>query len=547
MRRFSDFRKVVSEAEEKTPSAIPNRPNPLATELGRVIDQFVSKLKNQLANSNVERRGVWDRVKGWWSNLWHGRDNQSNPYYWQNKLGDTMGSRVESVLTPIPLGHYKVLRHQSFLLEEMLPAGAEKLQIMRTIDIWAKEFKTAILGLANRHEPPSDPFPEPESEKPISTPEPEKMVSTSEPEKVVPNEEEDWKKKASERLESLKHKMSLGRYGTLKGYIHVGNRSQVDKFLDFFEKRISKPDEPAGTPEPSIDKPEEIGKTPVDEFMAPSSSGTRLWHELSTHDQAEWDRWGGGISGDITWGTKELKIHTLPWILRIGDPRLGEIRAIKNSALYKRLEGEKRIESTTHPIKNKVELERAVEHAKMLYYENKKWRSEQNKKKTDTTKLRKAIKSRLKTSPKVTLPKPEEKTPEERTATMKKEPKPEEKSTETGQTARMKLSPPQGKIKQHIEELDATLDSMKSELDEEKYKKLKKMIGHLEKNPEKIGIVQDEIEEENKIIKRKIKKEKPPEDDDDDYDVNSLKYQVENTMKDKKFLLVNEFRKLARR
>ena len=144
MLKNSKFTKPIW-AEDFEPVDL-KRPNPLATELGRLVDDFVKILKNSIINSPTEKRGVWDRIKNWWSNLIHGQTSTSNPYYWQNKLGG-MGRTVECT-DLMPLEHYKVIREQAVLLEEMIPAVAEKLQIVHIIDSWAKNFKKAIINLA---------------------------------------------------------------------------------------------------------------------------------------------------------------------------------------------------------------------------------------------------------------------------------------------------------------------------------------------------------------------------------------------------------------
>ncbi len=132
-------------------------PSQLAADLGRTIDDFVGHLKQQLIQPMTApeaQRGVWDRIKNWWANLWHGRCNQQNPYFWQNKLGDDLGRAAAEAVLPMPLGHYAVLREQADLLEAALPPGAEKLQIIKVIDQWAAQFKQAVMNLASKYSTP---------------------------------------------------------------------------------------------------------------------------------------------------------------------------------------------------------------------------------------------------------------------------------------------------------------------------------------------------------------------------------------------------------
>lgn len=562
MRRFSDFRKPF--AETAVAVATTSRPNLLADELSRVVDQFVNSLKSQLANSNMDRRGVWDRVKGWWSNLWHGRSSQGNPYYWQNKLGDSMGATVESVSAPMPLEHYKVLHRHSVMLEEMLPAGAEKLQIMKTIDAWAKDFKTAVIQLANRHEPPTDAFPEPGKEPtPETTPAPE--VKPEEPKSAPPEvspetDEDEWKSRTRQRLKNLENTISPERYGVLDDYIEIGDRDRVERFLDFLEKHQAKAGEPNNPVEPprtaTMDNPEEVGQSKTT-FKAPPPVGTKTWAELDPHEQAEWDRWGGGISGDKTDLARiKFQIHTLPWILRIGDPRLRSIISIRGQHLYSRLESEKRIESVSDPIKNEIDLARAVEQAKTLHDVNKKRYSDKNVATADRTKLRNIIKTRqskkVPTSPPtsdpsdvdvpIPTPRPSENVPPvNRVATMDDvapadTPPPEA----TNRVASMDLPPPEGdkNVKEDIEKFHAELNGMKDDIDTETHVRLKKLIDRLDRHPDKVEQVRDTIE---KIKKEIEEKKNGGGDDDDELDA------FENTIHDRTALVIGNFRRLARR
>jgi hypothetical protein len=162
MLNYIEYRKKTISERASSAAATPEKPrvtmpDQLAADLERTIDDFVGQLKQQLVQPMTApeaQRGVWDRIKNWWANLWHGRYNQQNPYFWQNKLGDDLGRTAAEGVLPIPLEHYAVLREQAQLLEVALPSGAEKLQIMKVIDQWAAQFKRAVTSLASKYNTP---------------------------------------------------------------------------------------------------------------------------------------------------------------------------------------------------------------------------------------------------------------------------------------------------------------------------------------------------------------------------------------------------------
>lgn len=59
-----------------------------------MVDQWLSDLIKYLAQggSSAPKRGLWDRFKAGASNLFYGRDNKENPYYYINRFGDDFGS-----------------------------------------------------------------------------------------------------------------------------------------------------------------------------------------------------------------------------------------------------------------------------------------------------------------------------------------------------------------------------------------------------------------------------------------------------------------------
>ena len=67
----------------------------MADAVASMIDAWVSKLLDQIrsGDNSLPKRGLWDRFKGGVSNIFYGRDNEENPYYWMNRFGDDMGSK----------------------------------------------------------------------------------------------------------------------------------------------------------------------------------------------------------------------------------------------------------------------------------------------------------------------------------------------------------------------------------------------------------------------------------------------------------------------
>lgn len=439
----------------------PATPNFLTAELEKMIDNFVGQLKQQLVQSWTNpqnQRGVLDRMKNWWSNMWHGRYNQNNPYFWQNKLGDDLGQKTEAV---IPLKHYGILSEYATILEESLPAGTERLNIIRVIDGWAIQFKKAIMDLVGQQ-------PAPEA-LPSETP-PTASIS---PDMEKPNDNS-WKTDSLERLEKLKDKISSVRYEETKNKIENNDKDFVDRFLNYMEKHHAT--------EPPVPRTAPM-RLPTDLPTPPKSTGpttNKKWDELNPHEQLEWDKHGGGNAGDATVLAKKNGIQTLPWILRIGDPRLKIIQNLYGRALYDRLVRQKRIESVTNPIQSEEDLQKAVAVAEKLRNDEKTKASEKNRATAARTRLKSDITNRLEPeSPKIDPVAPKE--PELNRVAPKITP-PEEKPTEEKpRTAPMKTSEDQEPVgRQKLEELTGRLEALQGAIDDSLYKRLKKRLDELQ-------------------------------------------------------------------
>lgn len=143
-----------------------------------------------------EKRGVWDRLKNWWHNMWYGRYDERNPYYHTNILGDRLGRYVKK--EHISLSQYKTLKEQADKLENslnlLIEAGeGSYLVLHKVVDDWANDFKSTIMKMASemiekmkKHPSPPQKTDEikPELKKPKPTDEgsPERMGSIDEPE-----------------------------------------------------------------------------------------------------------------------------------------------------------------------------------------------------------------------------------------------------------------------------------------------------------------------------------------------------------------------------
>ena len=125
-------------------------------EISQVIDQWVNDLiKDKVATTQISptrQRGLWDRLKGTLSNIWHGRYNQQNPNYWKNRFGDDLGAQEESFDPRVfSLSEYKDLKlvieeTESLVIENISPE-VEKLRIVRIIRSAAEELKQKLYSI----------------------------------------------------------------------------------------------------------------------------------------------------------------------------------------------------------------------------------------------------------------------------------------------------------------------------------------------------------------------------------------------------------------
>ena len=151
---------------KKKPSIDPEAFNKLKKDIDDLVVNWVGELKKELVSGTAvtQSRGLWDRFKGGLSNLWYGRQNQQNPYYWQNKLGDDLGrpGSVRSESTefnslPFTLHEYMDLRKFFNEFEKQLSEeygeteGTSSLRINQIINQRANELRQKINNIVAQH------------------------------------------------------------------------------------------------------------------------------------------------------------------------------------------------------------------------------------------------------------------------------------------------------------------------------------------------------------------------------------------------------------
>jgi hypothetical protein len=104
------------------------------------IDDSVAKLglELKLSGKTMPKRGMFDRLKNWWYNMWHGHSNEKNPYYQQNKLGYWGRPSMRNEMT---LHEYKLLKDQSESLETVLN---ERVALDDLLDDWLRNLKRDV-------------------------------------------------------------------------------------------------------------------------------------------------------------------------------------------------------------------------------------------------------------------------------------------------------------------------------------------------------------------------------------------------------------------
>lgn len=361
--------------------------NDVMQQINKMVDDWVADLKKTLIDPGTpdgQQRGLWDRFKNSVSNLWHGRYNQKNPYFWQNKLGDDLGRTAapnESfVHMPYNLSEYNSLRIIVNDLEKEINEadGTENLRIVQLIDRKAQQLKAQLASILQ-----------------VKAPAPEAAPAAEE------EEEEDTKPHANYELvkQIAQHLLKQGKIKNSKyRELTTALDSKKESIRMAAEKEITAiANEPEGTaaPTPGGLPPAPAGTTPMSNDAGKPADGEKPleaghamradvppttgkeWSMLDSAEREAWNKYGGGLentAGKVDGCLNNFQIKKFPWILRIGDPRLqvlidqeaGKLRTAdgkcknRRSFWLKRLREEGRLEDKDNPIKSWDDLEQRV-------------------------------------------------------------------------------------------------------------------------------------------------------------------------------------------
>lgn len=346
---FKDYRKLT-ETPDAELQASGNDQTSIQAQINQIVDAWVSELKRTLISPETgdTRRGVWDRFKNSMANMWHGRYNTSNPYFWKNKLGDDLGA-VDDMGTDnseptkeqfnpnkLSLEDYKSLKDICESLEEQLNEnvpGTENLRLVRIIDNKAKELKQKLMSIVTGESPIS----QNQTSQPNTTPiapaqseEPNTKIDDGT--KALIDTLQGWAthgkidaKQAQEVIDKLKSKKESIRRQGQDDFAKLGHGTWANNSSL-----------PSTTPDPASseeDDPELNGNI---SFLKPPTTGKK-WSELNPDEKTRWDIFGGGASHEdgqkIDGCLNDHGIFKMPWIMRLGDPRREILAAQKEGRL----------------------------------------------------------------------------------------------------------------------------------------------------------------------------------------------------------------------
>lgn len=349
-----------NDAEDVTSHVQPDPGPQLAQSLDAEIDKFVHELKNRLMSLSTQKRGVWDRMKGWWSNMWRGRDDKNNPEYWRNKLGDDLGVQAQESVLPMGLKEFRVLKQLAVdleaeldqLNEEMapLPQGTENLRIMSVIDNWANRFKQSVqnlvgdrLGaqpepeeLGQSEEQPDDLTsfsgkPKPENPDELAKVRPDDDAVTH-PDDQVQNQhpdEDDLATAGEEDLDTIDDEEDLSTAGEDNPVVPSGEEEthygpadpgKGEEYFELGSRKISKE------------------RLKIHQLKALAE-----WKSMTPEQRAALDEKGGGVwkrrgrsRSGIQYGSflDKNNVHTIPYVLSKSDPRYWILMGIRGRSVF---------------------------------------------------------------------------------------------------------------------------------------------------------------------------------------------------------------------
>mgnify|MGYP003342097783 CR=1 FL=1 len=126
--------------------------NQLDAEINKAVDDWIKDLQitlmeplmsvNGIAKEKSLQRSLWDRFSNTIANLWHGRYQRTNPYYYRNIASDYLGSKKESYLG---LEDYKNLKETVDSLENLLVEQKfSDLRLFRVLQNKGEELKVKL-------------------------------------------------------------------------------------------------------------------------------------------------------------------------------------------------------------------------------------------------------------------------------------------------------------------------------------------------------------------------------------------------------------------
>jgi hypothetical protein len=309
MHSFKSYRGIL----ENTPPATNTPELDKSAEIDKIVDDWVTKLISDLINAGSDsKRGIWDRFKGSASNLWYGRNNQDNPYFYKNKFGDELGSvqpNESFIPKPYKLEDYRQLRDICNNLEQQINENTENLRIVQLIKKAAQDLKLSlkkIVGIPATASPVTSPEETPPEASPIAP----DASSASAASETPPSEVPPSSAAVPAAIPDAKDAAIAANTDNASGPSAV---SAGDNSMGGHTIPITHNTQPALDPtNPAF-------------FTTPPTNGVS-WEGLSKDDVKNWNLYGGGLEGSIGGHcfrfTKGKPITSLPYILRKGDPRI---------------------------------------------------------------------------------------------------------------------------------------------------------------------------------------------------------------------------------
>jgi hypothetical protein len=335
--------------------------------INKAVDLWVNDLKRELISGSSSQRSLWDRFKNTLANLWHGRENEKNPYVWTNKLGG-LGQTVESIRHyKFSLNEYKYFQEicenlEQTINEEDLPANISKLRIMNIIDKQANNLKNKLADIfkigieSGKFKIDQMPQPSPETtpqkptgspQKPTESPEATPQKPTGSPQKPTGSPQKPTG--SPQKPTGSPQKLTGSPEATPQK--PAGSPQKPTESLE--QKRLKGPPEQQrlkGSPEQKPD-------TDQDKFSHNNPPTVdKKWTDLEKDEKDAWNTYSGGVTSRSLRSGHPME---LPRIVRLGDPRRSILKtplANQIVSTFDDLLRKGRVETIENPIKSRKEL-----------------------------------------------------------------------------------------------------------------------------------------------------------------------------------------------